>query len=431
MNPFAWEGLKRALKDGVLKIEELGAQYSMISTVTLDPEPVPASVMVVLIGSPMLYYFLYAYDEDSQKLFKVKADFTTQMPRDAESERAYGLFVNTIACLEKVPPFDASAVARVVEYGSRSVEEQEQLSTRFGDIANLIRQAAHWARHESQQMVSAAHVRAAKEARRSRGSLAEERLQEALLKGTILVDTVGAAVGRINGLAVLSLGDYAFGHPVRLTATIAPGRRGVISIDREVELSGPVHGKGVVILSGYLLRKYGQAGPLGLSASLVFEQSYGMVEGDSASLAELCVLLSAASDAPLRQDIAVTGSVNQHGQVQAVGGVTQKIEGFFDLCRTRGLTGSQGVIIPASNRRHLMLRDDLVEAVAAGQVHIWAAAEVDEAVELLTNVPAGQINAAGEYPPESLHRAVTDLLARYAEELRVMGAEENKPQPVR
>ena len=430
LNPFAWEGLKRALKDGVLRVEELGSQLSLVSTVTLDPDPVPLDVKVVLIGSPVLYYLLYAYDEDFQKLFKVKADFTTRMPRDAESERAYALFVNTIGSQEKSLPFDATAVARIIEYGSRAVEDRDQLSTRFGDIADLIREAAHLARQTSKATVTATDIRSAEEARRFRQNLMEERLQEMLRDGTVLLATCGAAVGRINGLSVVGLGDYAFGHPVRLTATVAPGRRGVVSIEREVELSGPIHGKGVLILSGYLLRKYGQAGPLSLSASLVFEQSYSMVEGDSASLAELCVLLSAAASAPLRQDVAVTGSVNQHGQVQPVGGVIQKIEGFFDLCRAKGLTGTQGVLIPAANRRHLMLRDDVVEAVKTAQFHIWLAAEVDEALELLTGLVAGEMDTSGVYPDGSLHRAVADRLAGYAAQLRMLGGEEKKPEPV-
>jgi predicted ATP-dependent protease len=304
------------------------------------------------------------------------------------------------------------------------------LPTRFGEIADLVREAAHLARQAVHSIVTAADVRAAEEARRYRNNLIEERLQESLVNGTVLVETGGSAVGRINGLSVLGIGDYAFGHPVRLTATVAPGRRGVISIDREVELSGPIHGKGVLILGGYLLQKYGQAGPLSLSASLVFEQSYGMVEGDSATLAELCVLLSAASGAPLRQDVAVTGSVNQHGQVQAVGGVNQKIEGFFDLCRARGLTGHQGVILPVANRRHLMLRDDVVTAVAAGQFHIWLAEEVDDALEMLTGVPAGRADATGLYPTGGLHRLVVDRLAHYAEELRALGDEVKRPQLV-
>jgi lon-related putative ATP-dependent protease len=430
LNPFAWDGLKRALKDAAMRIEELGTQLSLVSTVTLDPEPVPLDVKVVLIGSPALYYLLNAYDEDFQKLFKVKADFTTLMPREPESERAYARFVNTIARQGKTLPFDSSAVARIIEYGSRAVDDQGHLSTRFGDIADLIREAAHLAGRNSHTAVTATDVRAAEEARRFRQNLMEERLQEALLKGTLLVETSGAVVGRINGLSVLSLGDYSFGHPTRLTATVAPGRRGVVSIEREVELSGPIHGKGVLILSGYLLGKHSHAGPLSLSASLVFEQSYSLVEGDSASLAELCVLLSAVADTPLRQDIAVTGSVNQHGEVQPVGGVIQKIEGFFDLCRASGLTGSQGVLIPAANRRHLMLRDDVVEAVSTGMFHIWVASEVDEALHLLTGLPAGVSDAAGVYSEGSLHRAVANRLAKYAEMLKSLTGEEKKPEPV-
>jgi lon-related putative ATP-dependent protease len=430
LHPFAWEGLKRALKDGMLCIEELGSQIALMSTLTLDPDPVPLDVKVVLIGIPALYYLLSAQDEDFQKLFKVKADFAARMPRGPESEKGYAQFVNTIAQEERILPFDAGAVARIIEYGARAVEDSDQLSTQFGDIADLVREAGYLAKRNEHQAVTAADIRAAEEARRFRQNLAEERLQEAILQGSVLLETTGSAIGRINGLSVVAMGDYAFGHPVRLTATIAPGRRGVVSIEREVELSGPIHGKGVLILSGFLLRKYGQTSPLSLSASLVFEQSYGKVEGDSASLAELSVLLSAAAGVPLRQDIAVTGSVNQHGQIQPVGGVIQKIEGFFDVCRAKGLTGTQGVLIPAPNRRNLMLRDDVVEAVAAGQFHIWAAAEVDEALELLTGVPFAPPDANGIYPQGSLHRRVADCLARYAATLRTMAGEEAKPEPI-
>jgi predicted ATP-dependent protease len=413
MNPYAWEGLKRALKDRALRIEELGTQLGLISTVSLDPQPIPLDVKVVLIGSPLIYYLLYAHDEDFQKLFKVKAEFTTTMKRDAHSERAYALFVNTIAQQEQTLPFDTSAVARVIEYGSRVAEDQDELTTRFGDIADLVREAAHRAGQNSHTAVTAADIKDAEAARRYRSNLVEERLQESFAKGTMLMQTTGSAVGRINGLSVLGMGDCSFGHPVRLTATVGPGRRGVVSIEREVELSGPIHGKGVLILSGFLTRKYGQAGPLGLSASLVFEQSYGMVEGDSASLAELCVLLSAVSELPLRQDIGITGSVNQHGDVQAIGGATEKVEGFFDLCRSRGLTGTQGVILPASNRRHLMLRDDVIEAADAGRFHIWLAGTVDDALELLTGLPAGEV-----------HAAVAAQLSRYIEIIRSLSERE-------
>jgi lon-related putative ATP-dependent protease len=413
LNPYAWEGLKRALKDRALRIEELGTQLGIMSTVSLDPDPIPLDVKVVLIGSPVVYYLLYAHDEDFQKLFKVKAEFTTTMKRDAEAERAYALFVNTIARQEETLPFDRTAVARVIEYGSRMAADQDELTTRFGDIADLVREAAHRAGQNSHKAVTAADIRDAEEARRYRANLVEERLQQSFSKGTVLIETGGTAVGRINGLSVLGVGDCSFGHPVRLTATVGPGRRGVVSIEREVELSGPIHGKGVLILNGFLTRKYGQAGPLGLSASLVFEQSYGMVEGDSASLAELCVLLSAVSGKPLRQDIGITGSVNQHGEVQAIGGATEKVEGFFDLCRMRGFTGTQGVVLPASNRRHLMLRDDVIQAVNAGEFHIWLAETVDDALELLTGMPA-----------EEVHAAVSAQLTSYTEIIRSLSEKE-------
>ena len=429
LNPFAWEGLKRALKDRSLQIEELGAQLSLVSTVTLDPQPIPLDVKVVLIGSPAIYYMLHACDEDFQKLFKVKADFTTRMRRDKESEEAYALFVNHITQQDNSLPFDRAAVARVIEYGSRAADDQDHLSTQFGDIADLIREATHHAGQNAHQTITAADVRAAEEARRYRQNLVEERLQETLADGTMLLESTGSAVGRINGLSVLDMGDHAFGHPVRLTASVGPGRRGVVSIEREVEMSGPIHGKGVMILGGYAMRKYGQTGPLSLSASLVFEQQYGMIEGDSASLAELCVLLSAVAGAPLRQDVAMTGSVNQHGQVQPVGGVTEKIEGFFDFCRAKSFTGTQGVFIPASNRRHLMLRDDVVEAVANGRFHIWLGEAVDDALRLLTGMPAGEPDATGVYPEGTLHRAVADRLAQYAETLKALAGEGEARSP--
>ena len=426
LNPFAWEGLKRALKDRALRIEEIGAQQGLAHTVTLAPESVPLDIKTVLIGNPQIYYLLYANDEDFQKLFKVKAEFATRMERTPNSERAYALFVSTIIQLDKSLPFDRGAVARIVEYGSRVAEDQDELSTQFGEIADLIREAEHHARKNSHQAVASEDVRTAEKARKYRQNMAEERLQEAMAKGTVLIDTTGSAVGRINGLSVVGLGDYVFGHPVRLTATVGPGRRGVVSIEREVELSGPIHGKGVLILSGFLLRKYAMSGPFSLSASLVFEQSYSMVEGDSASLAELCVLISAVADVPLRQDIAVTGSVNQYGEIQPVGGVTHKIEGFFDLCRSRGFTGTQGVLIPASNQRHLMLQDEVIEAVHLGQFHIWVAEQVDDALELLSEMPCGKPDSSGMYPEGSLHRLVSLRLEQYRKALHTDSTSEDK-----
>jgi lon-related putative ATP-dependent protease len=407
LNAFAWDALKRALKDCAVRIEELGAQLGLLSTVTLEPQPVPLDVKVVLIDSPMLYYLLYAYDEDFQKLFKVKADFTTEMPRTADNENAYSLFVRTISRQDHVAPFDRPAVARVVEYGARLAGDQDKLSTRFGEIADLIRETGLQAVRAGHATVTGDDVQAAIEARRFRHNLIEECLQEEIAQGTLMIATDGAIAGQINGLSVLSTGDYAFGQPARITATAGPGRRGVVSIEREVELSGPIHGKGVLILSGYLLQRYGRTDPLTLSASLVFEQSYGMVEGDSATLAELYALLSMLADAPLAQYVAVTGSVNQYGSVQAVGGVTEKVEGFFDACRAAGLTGRQGVLLPAANARHLMLRDDVVAAVAAGQFHVWTAASVDDGLPLLTGLCADEV-----------HRRVADRLARHAARLR-------------
>jgi lon-related putative ATP-dependent protease len=416
-NPYAWEGLKRALKDHELRIEELGNQLSLLSTVTLEPAPVPLAVKVILIGSPLLYYLLSAYDEDFQKLFKVKAEFTTRMDRTPANEQAYAAFVATITQLDRALPFQRAAVARVIEYGSRLAGDQHKLSTRFGEIADLIREAAHEASQGGHPAVAVQHVLAAEAARRYRQNLLEEELQATIQTGTVLIQTDAVAIGQVNGLSVISLGDYVFGHPSRITATVGPGQRGVVSLEREVELSGPIHGKGVLILSGYLLRTYGQSQPLSLAASLVFEQSYGRVEGDSASLAELYALLSALGQLPLRQDIAVTGSINQLGQVQAVGGLDEKIEGFFDVCRERGLSGQQGVIIPRANQRHLMLRDEVVEAVGAGRFHVWAIQDVNEGITLLSGLPSGAAED-GTFATGSFHRAVADRLASFAEVLK-------------
>ncbi len=417
MNPYAWEGLKRALKDRVVHIEELGTQLSMISTVTLAPEPLPLDTKVVLIGTPTLYYLLLSYDEDFQKLFKVKAEFTSRMDRTPENERAYAVFAGDIARQQGNRPLDPTAVARIVEYGSRTADDQDKLSTIFGDIADLIREASHLASKNAHSAITAGDIRVVEEARRFRSNLIEERLQEAITEGTILVQTEGTAVARINGLSVVGQGDYQFGHPSRITATAGPGRGGVVSIEREVEMSGPIHGKGVLILSGYLLRTYGTAGPLNLAASLVFEQMYGMVEGDSASLAELCCLLSALSGIPLRQDVAVTGSVNQHGQVQPVGGVTEKVEGFYDICAARGLSGGQGVLLPATNQRTLMLRDAVVDAAAAGKFHVWTAESVDDALTLLTG---------GD--PRLVHEAVAKTLDGYKALLKAQAEPKNEKQ---
>jgi len=424
INPFAWDALKRAIKDRCIRMEELGAQLSLVSTVTLEPEPIPLDVKIVLIGNPLLYYLLYAYDEDFQKLFKVKADFATMLDRTPENVMQYALFVAAICRQEGLRPFEREAIAAVVEHGARLAGDQEKLSARFGEIADLLHEADFWAGRNGNGHVTAADVRRAIQEKRHRSNLVEERLQEVIAQGTLMIDVTGEAIGRANGLSVVELGDYAFAYPGRVTAVVAAGRAGVVDIEREVKLGGPIHSKGVLILTAYLGHKYGQEQPLSLTASLVFEQSYGMVEGDSASATETFALLSALSGFPLKQSIAVTGSISQHGQIQPVGGVNEKIEGFFDACKARGLTGEQGVIIPAGNVRHLMLREDVVEAVRAGQFHIWPIRTVDEGLELLTGRPAGERGPDGAYPEGTVNRAVVERLRAIAEAVKA-----ERPQP--
>jgi lon-related putative ATP-dependent protease len=410
------------LKGREIRAESLAEQLSLVSTVSLEPEPIPLDVKVVLIGSPLVYYLLHAFDEDFPKLFKVQADFGWQMDRTPESECQYGLFVRMLSEEEGLPAFDRTAVARLVEYSSRVVGDQHKLSTRFGPIADLVREAAYYASQNGHGIVTGDDVRQAIEAGIFRRNRIEERIREMIAEGTLIVRTEGEAVGQINGLSVLQLGDYTFGKPTRLTVRTYIGRGNVVNIEREVELSGPIHSKGVLILGGYLGGQYGTDTPLTLSASLVFEQSYEEVEGDSASSAELCALLSSLSGFPLRQDLAVTGSVDQQGRIQPVGGVTEKIEGFFDVCRVKGLTGEQGVVIPAGNIRHLMLRADVVDAIQEGQFHIYAVETVDEGLELLTGRPAGERGPDGAFPEDTIHRAVVDRLLEWAETLKEMSS---------
>ncbi len=434
INYLAWDALKRSLKDRHIRIEELGAQLSLISTVTLEPETIPIDVKIVLIGNPLLYYLLHLYDEDFEKLFKVKADFATLMDRNSETEHQYALFVRTICQDHGLQPFDRSAVARVIEHSARMVEHQDKLSTRFGEIADLLQEASFWAtrrwadepENDTQKSVAAADVERAVREKVFRSNLIEERIQEVIAEGTLRVDTTGQVPGQVNGLSVIGMGGYLFGRPNRVTASTFVGKAGVVNIEREVEMSGPIHSKGVLILSSYLGRKYAQNAPLSLSASLVFEQSYSGVEGDSASSTELYALLSSLSGYPIKQGIAVTGSVDQHGQVQSIGGVNQKIEGFFDICKARGLTGDQGVIIPSGNARHLMLRQDVIDAVAEGNFHIWAVDTVDQGIALLTGQEAGELGEDGLYPEGTVNRKVADRLTEMAEVLRKEKAEEEE-----
>ena len=410
-----YNALKRALSSGTITIEEPGAQMRLLTTVTLAPEPIPLDVKVILLGSPYLYYTLYSADEDFQKLFKVKADFASDMDRTPENEQSYALFIRARSALEQLRDFHPSGVAAIVEYGSRLAEDQTKLTTRFGDVADIIREASYWAGKAGHALVSADDVRRAADEWTYRSNQIEERAQETIAKGTIMIDTTGATVGQVNGLTVSTLGDYAFGEPSRITARTFMGRAGVVNIEREVRMSGRIHNKGVMILVGYLGGQYALERPLTLSASLGFEQLYSDVEGDSASSAELYAILSSLSGLPIEQSIAVTGSVNQRGQVQPIGGAQFKIEGFFKVCQACGLTGDQGVIIPHQNIKDLMLRPEVIQACAEGKFHIWAIQTVDEGIELLTGVPAGQRDESGKFPEGTIHARVEARLKALAE----------------
>ena len=419
--PFAYEALKRALRSGEVAIENLAEQLSFVPTASLRPEPIPLDVKVVLIGSPLLHLLLYMRDDDLRELFKVKVDFAPEMEWDEPHVRSYAAFISRWVLQSGLLHFDRSAVARVVEEGARLRENQRKLSTRLLEISDLVTEASFWAQKAGHTLVEAADVDEAVRRKEYRSSLVEERMRELIAERTIMIATEGARVAQLNGLTVAELGDHSFGQPVRITATVALGRGSVESIEREIELSGPIHSKGVLILSGYLAETYAQDLPLAVRATLTFEQSYDEVEGDSASSAELYTLLSALATLPLAQGIAVTGSINQKGEVQAVGGVTRKVEGFFAVCKARGLTGEQGVVIPAANVPHLMLSDEVVEAVRGGQFHVWAVSSVDEALELLTGRPAG-VRGEDGYPEGTVHRLVEDRLRAYAERLRGFAA---------
>ena len=418
-NIFVWDGLKRSLRNNKIEIEELGERLGYITTRGLRPEPIPLQVKVVLIGNPMLYHLLHQWDSDFTELFKIKADFDTRMKRTDANIQFYLASISRMCKAEDHRCLDNTAAAKLIEHSSRLADDQERLSTHFGDMADLIRESDFWAASEGADFISASHVSKAIDKKIYRSNMIQERVQEMIERGTLLIDTQGSVVGRLNGLSVISLGDYAFGRPNRITASIGLGRGGIVDIEREAKLGGPLHTKGVLILSGYLVQKYAQDKALPLSARLVFEQSYGGVEGDSASSAELYALLSALSGLPIRQSIAVTGSVNQQGDVQAIGGVNEKVEGFFEVCRALGdLSGEQGVMIPFSNVQNLMLKEEVVQAIAAGQFHVWPVRSIDEGIECLTGVAAGERDAADRYPEGSVHGLVDQRLCALAECLK-------------
>lgn len=426
MNPFAWDALKRCVKTKEIKMEEIGGKLQLISTVTLEPEPIPLDVKVIFVGNPFLYYLLYSFDEDFRKLFKVKADFTVEMDRTPENERLYASFIKDRCGEEGLRHFDKTGVAKVVEYSSRLAEDQNKLSTRFGDIADLIREASYWASQRGHEFVTGEDVQLAIEERIYRSNKVEEKVREMIEDGTILIDTEGEVVGQVNGISIATLGDYTFGKPSRITARTYMGRSGVLNIEREVALSGRIHSKGVMALSGYLGGKYALDKPLTLSASLSFEQLYEEVEGDSAASTELYALLSSLSGFPVKQGIAATGSVNQHGEIQPVGGVIQKIEGFFEVCKVKGLTGEQGVIIPVQNVKNLMLREEVVEAVKEGKFHIYPVKTIDEGIEILTGKEAGERKEDGSYPEGTVNWAVEKRLRELAEGWREFKREETE-----
>ncbi|MFI0375577.1 MAG: Lon protease family protein [Candidatus Thiodiazotropha sp.] len=419
--PFAWETLKRVLQSGEIRIESLAQITSLISTQSLEPEPIPLQVKVVLLGERHIYYLLQALDPEFGELFKVAVDFDDDLVRNSHNEHQYGQLVATLARQHKLRPLDRYAVARVIDHSMRLADDNERLSSHMRSLTDLIQQADFWAGEQGHRLISRDDVQQAVEAQIHRTDRVQRRLQDEVVRGTLMIATDGDVVGQINGLSVMLLGDQRFGHPNRITARARLGKGQVVDIEREVELGGPIHSKGVYILSGFIAGRYVPDYPLSLSASLVFEQSYGGVEGDSASSAELYALLSALSGLPIKQQFAVTGSVNQMGEVQAIGGVNEKIEGFFDICRTLGLSGDQGVLIPTANVKHLMLREDVVQAVKAGEFAVYPIENIDQGIALLTGTSAGTRDENGEFPEDSVNGRVEATLIRFSARMQSTG----------
>ena len=419
--PYAYDALKRALRARSITIESLGQAFSLVSTVTVEPQPVPLDVKVVIVGTREVYYLLSSLDPEFSDLFKVAADFDDDMPRDGTAVLAYARMIATIGRREGLKTLDRDAVGRLIEHAARLADDGHKLTTRMGDIADVMREADYWAGKAKRDLIGAEDVQTAIDQQIRRADRVREKSLEIIDNGIVMIDTAGSKTGQINGLSVLSLPNLSFGKPSRITARVRLGRGEVIDIERRVELGGPIHSKGVLILSAFLGARYASDLPLSLSASLVFEQSYGGVDGDSASSAELYALLSALAELPIDQSFAVTGSVNQFGQVQAIGGVNYKIEGFFDVCRSHGLTGRQGVMIPASNVRHLMLRRDILAAANTGQFRVFPIETIDQGIELLTGFPAGVRGDDGKFPEGSVNRRVEDRLIALAQQRRRFG----------
>jgi len=416
-NQLSYDGLKRALRSSRISIEEAIERLGFMTTKTLTPQPIPLNVKVILVGQPHVYQLLLAYDTEFHEFFKVKADFDTTIDRNKENIRRYASFVCTLCEKEKLKHLEAPAIAKVVEHGSRLAEDQRKLSTRFAEVADLIREANYYATQEKSEYINASHITKALEEKIYRSNLIQQKILEMIQRGLYLIDTSGARTGQVNGLSVIGLGDFEFGRPSRVTASIGLGREGLLDIEREAKMGGPIHTKGVLILGGYLANNYAQHKPLSLSARLVFEQSYEGVEGDSASSTELYAILSALADAPIKQNIAVTGSVNQRGEVQAIGGVNEKIEGFYEVCKLKGLKGDESVMIPKSNVQDLMLKEEVVKAVKDGRFHIYPVSTIDEGIEILTGVKAGERRKDGAFEPNTLNEKVDRRLKEMAETL--------------
>ncbi len=412
--PLAWNALKRALFSKEIHIESVGQLLSLVSTVSLEPEPIPLAAKIVLIGERLVYYLLCELDSDFAALFKVAADFENRIDRTAENTGLYARLIATLARHERLQPLTREAVARVIEHSARLIGDSEKLTTRLRNVADLLQEASFRASQQAAQVVDREHVQQAIDAQTRRVDRLRDEFQEEIERNDLLIDTTGETIGQVNGLSVLTVGSFSFGQPTRITANVRMGDGQVIDIEREIELGGAIHSKGVLILSAYLGSRYAADMPLSVNASLVFEQSYGGVEGDSASVAETCALLSALGELPIRQSLAITGSMNQHGQVQVIGGVNEKVEGFYNVCARRGLTGEQGVLIPKDNVKHLMLRADIVAAVEAGRFRVFPITTVDEAIALLSGLPAGLRNARGRYPKGSVNHRVEERLTEFA-----------------
>ena len=415
MQPYAWQGLKRALQSKEVRFDVLEQMYSLVSTVSLEPEPIPLDLKVILLGDRELYYQLFALDPEFAELFKVIADFEEEMPRTSENEKLYAQLMATTVQQEGLLHLNSDAIASVIEYGAREVDDAAMFSLHQGNMTNLLREADYWAKKQEHRVITRSHVINAIESRINRTDRLRKQLYKQIERDVMRIEVTGEKIGQINALSVLSVGDFNFGQPSRLTANCRYGDGELIDIDREVELGGDIHSKGVLIMSSYLGSHYAKNKPLSMTASLAFEQSYGQVDGDSATVAELCVLLSSMAQTPIKQSIAITGSMNQHGMVQAIGGVNEKIEGFFDICQQLDFTGQQGVIIPSSNVQHLMLRSDVITAVSEGRFHIYAIETVEQALALLTDMPIGKVNDEGIYPEVSFNALVMEQINYWAE----------------